>query len=150
MTQNDLIYIENELNISIPDRYREIALNPILDKLKNSRFEPDILYSDPKKLVKANQRLRKNGIYGSEPLRSNHLIIGYSGFELYYIYIDVSEERKQVNVDFNKIKNEDYLVKQLLNYFDKDMFYLVSNSKAISYKSWKYSFVIKKDKDKNP
>ena len=93
MIQNDLIYIENELNISIPDRYREIALNPILDKLKNSRFEPDILYSDPKKIVKANQRLRKNGIYGSEPLRSNHLIIGYSGFELYYIYIDVSEER---------------------------------------------------------
>lgn len=65
-------------------------------------------------------------------------------------HIDVSDERKQANIISTNEKKEDYLSKQLLDYFDKDVFYLVSNQKSLSYKNWKYSFVIKKDKDKKP
>ncbi len=64
--------------------------------------------------------------------------------------IDVSKEREQANMYSIKEKQEDYLSRQLLDYFDKDVFYLVSNSRALSYKDWKYSFVINKDKDKKP
>ena len=64
--------------------------------------------------------------------------------------IDVSGERDQASMASRKEKQEDYLSRQLLDYFDKDVFYLVSNSRQLSYKDWKYSFVIDKDKDKKP
>ena len=64
--------------------------------------------------------------------------------------IDVSEEREQANNNSIKEKCDDYLTKQLLDYFDKDVFYLVSNSKKLSYLNHRYTYVILKDKDKKP
>ncbi len=64
--------------------------------------------------------------------------------------IDVEEERKQADINSIKEKQEDYYSKQLLEYFDKDVFYLVPNLRQVRYFDWKYSFVITKDKDKKP
>lgn len=64
--------------------------------------------------------------------------------------IDVSTEREQAYQDSIRQKREDYLVNQILDYFDEDVFHMVSNSKALSYKEARYSFVIKRDKDKKP
>ncbi|HOC98089.1 MAG TPA: DUF262 domain-containing protein [Bacilli bacterium] len=64
--------------------------------------------------------------------------------------IDVSQEREQANINSIREKQEDYYSKQLLEYFDKDVFYLVPNSRQVRYVDWKYSFVITKDKEKKP
>lgn len=64
--------------------------------------------------------------------------------------IDVSAEREQANENSNVEKQKDYYSEQLLEYFDKDVFYLVPNASQVRFVSWKYSFVIKKDKDKKP
>ena len=64
--------------------------------------------------------------------------------------IDVSKEREQASQSSIKQKKEDYLINQILDYFDDDVFHMVSNPKALSYKEGKYSFVIRRDKEKKP
>ena len=63
--------------------------------------------------------------------------------------IDVSNERNNIS---NILPNNDYdyLNNQLLEYFDKDLYRLVPNSKNLSYNEWKYSFVINRTNDNKP
>jgi hypothetical protein len=64
--------------------------------------------------------------------------------------IDVSNEREQLQSSLLYEKRDDIESKLLMDYFDKDIFYLVPNSNKVSYADWKYSFVITKDQDKKP
>ncbi len=86
MTHEDFALIEKELDIVLPERYKKIALEaPLKDTDYSNAF-----YDDPRKVIRTNLRLRKNGIYGSEPLRKNHLVVNFYLGE--YIYIDVSSD----------------------------------------------------------
>lgn len=64
--------------------------------------------------------------------------------------IDVSNERIQASESSSKEKRNDYLSNQILDYFDEDVFRMIPNSKALSYKEGRYSFVINRDKEKRP
>lgn len=85
MTNEDFVLIEKELDIILPERYKKIALEA---PLKDTAYS-DAFYNDPQKVIKTNLRLRKYGIYGSKPLRKNHLVVGFDG---YYMYIDISSD----------------------------------------------------------
>ncbi|MBE6564593.1 MAG: hypothetical protein E7655_04920 [Ruminococcaceae bacterium] len=86
MTHEDFALIEKELDIVLPERYKKLALEaPLKDTAYSNAF-----YDDPRKLIRTNLRLRKNGIYGSEPLWKNHLVVGFYFDQ--YAYIDVSSE----------------------------------------------------------
>lgn len=86
MTEQDFLMIEKELDITLPERYKKEAREAVL---RNTRYS-NALWDDPKKIIKTNLRLRKNGIYGSEPLRNYHLVIGFI-FD-HYAYINVSSD----------------------------------------------------------
>ena len=101
MTHEDFVLIEKELDIVLPERYKKIALEA---PLKDTAYS-DAFYDDPKKLIQTNLRLRKNGIYKSEPLRKNHLVVGFCLKS--YAYIDISSE-KDVHYLTNKTKTWHY------------------------------------------
>lgn len=86
MTCEDFALIEKALDIVLPERYKKIALEA---PLKDTAYS-DAFYDDPQKVIRTNLRLRKNGIYGSEPLRKNHLVVGFCLGN--YAYIDVSSD----------------------------------------------------------
>lgn len=65
------------------------------------------------------------------------------------LHMDFSNERKSVS-NILPNNNYDYLNNQLLEYFDKDLYRLIPNSKNLSYNEWKYSFVIKRTIDNKP
>lgn len=64
--------------------------------------------------------------------------------------IDISKERQQASEISRREKRDDYLSNQILDYFDEDVFRMIPNSKALSYREGRYSFVINRDKEKRP
>lgn len=87
MKQKDFRLIEEELGIALPETYKRAALEARISKTRH----PSRFYDDPFKIIRMNKRLREKGMYG-QPLRENHLIIGYEQDGGVYYFIDVNAE----------------------------------------------------------
>ena len=86
MTHDDLAFIERELQIKLPDSYKEAALE---GRMFN-RYERHIFYSDPKKFVSVNKRLRNKGLHGQK-WKDNFIAFGYDKkLAASYYFMDVN------------------------------------------------------------
>lgn len=87
MNQEDIIFIEKELNIKLTEAYIKAAIEAKMALVA----QPTRFYDNPQKLVSMNNRLRKNGLHGQE-WRDNHYAIGYFGDGAAYYFIDINVE----------------------------------------------------------
>jgi hypothetical protein len=87
MHLDDLIIIENELNIELPDNYKAAAIEA---KISKTRFST-VFNDSPKKVVSMNKRLRGKGLHGRD-WQEHHFVLGYDkdirGGEYYFIDIN--------------------------------------------------------------
>ena len=89
MTENDFKIIECELEIKLPECYKQVILEGKFKKTKRG----EVIFDSPQKIIQTNTRLRNKGIHGSESLYHNHLAISYdkeNGGA--YDFIDVNDE----------------------------------------------------------
>ena len=91
MTEQDLAYIEQELDIQLPEAYKKEALGP---NLVGTVLEPMFL-NDAKRIVSVNKRFRRWGMLGTA-WQHNHFIFGLDISPRGYHYIDVDESEATV------------------------------------------------------
>ena len=97
MNKNEIMMIEKELNISLPELYKKtIENNPLSDKNRYS-FVYDSLYDDANEIIKMNINLRDNGLQNKKwPI--NLFAIGTNGVNCYYFI--VLDEKDDGNIYF--------------------------------------------------
>ena len=90
MKVDDLISIEKELNIKLPESYKKIIVdNPLSDKNKFPHVY-DSFIDDAKEIIKINLNLRENGLQ-NKVWPGNLYVIGINGANNYY-FIALNEK----------------------------------------------------------
>ena len=97
MKKSEIEIIEKELNIALPEYYK----NELKKETLAYYDDRDFLFYDYKKLIRTNKRLREKG-YRGERFIPNHFVIG-SDYQGSYNFIDVTKNTSKVyKVDRNQ------------------------------------------------
>ena len=88
MTPEELQSVEQELNLLLPDYYKEFMLDYPLDLL--TEYEEYDFFSTPDKLIDENKKSYLD--FWGKPLNKKYFIIGFNGLGNYYM-IDLEKDR---------------------------------------------------------
>ena len=121
MFENDIVQIENDLGISLPESYKNTIRSNALSDRNQYPYVYDSLLDDALEIVKMNLFLRENGLQ-NKAWSPNLFAIGINGKNCYYFIITDDKEDGNIYYVSDEDRYNPKNIKKHLSFISYDEF----------------------------